>query len=152
MHKQIRLSCRVLYHLRVGAIISDLVWSQGGINLAGESFDDSFRLEIHAEPEILAHVTAQADSELGFLRVGGGAVVCGLGGFGDFGRVAVGNEGAVGGDGGDDVVYYPSGVLEGTGGGNGLETAGQGVGEEVPPLLKRCRCAACGVRKAGRRL
>lgn len=137
MHKQICPPCRALRCLGARAIIIDLVWWKRSFGFASDCFDDGLGMEIHAEPEVLAHITGQADSEFDFFRVGGGTVARRLGGSGDVGRVAVGNEGAVGGDGGDDVVDYPGGVLDGTGGGNGLEAAGERIGEEVPSLLKR---------------
>jgi hypothetical protein len=43
-------------------------------------------------------------------------------------------------------------VLDGTGGGNGLEAAVKRIGEEVLSSLKRCRYTADVVYEAGRRL
>ena len=118
-------------------MMRNLILAKSSVRPARHGFDDAPRLAVDSAPELFADVVVEADGELGFFGVGF-AVIGGSGGFGDGGGLAVGDEGAVGGDVGDGVVDYCGGVLEGAGGGEGLFFAGERVREEGSLLLFSC--------------
>lgn len=89
------------------------------LSLPTHGFDCSARNTIDPASEFLADGVVEADEEFGFFGVGF-AVAGGGGVLGYDGALAEGEELAVGGYVGDDVVYYTGGVAEGALGAEGL--------------------------------
>lgn len=122
-------------------MVRDFRGVQGALAQTRHGFHHALRLAVDSAPEGFADVVVEADGELGFFRVGF-AVGCGLRGFGHLRGLAVGDEGAVGGDVGDGVVDYGGGVLECSRGGESLFFAGEWVWEEGSSVV--------GLREGGR--